>query len=177
MLFETLRKRRSVRRFKSIAVEQEKLDQLLEAVLRSPSSRNLCPWEFIVVQDQTTLQKLAQVKPHGGTFLQNAPLAVVICANPNACDVWIEDCSIAALLLHLGATDLGLGSCWVQIRLREQVVSGAAAEDAVKKILDIPQDMVVEAIVAIGYAAEEKPGHEAETLLWERIHQERFTKK
>ncbi len=177
MLLETLRKRRSIRRFKPIAVEQKKLDQLLEAVLRSPSSRNLCPWQFIVVQEQTTLQKLAQVRPHGGTFLQNAPLAVVICADPNLCDVWIEDCSIAAFLLHLAATDLGLGSCWVQIRLREQAVSGAAAEDAVKKILAIPQDMAVEAIVAIGYAAEEKPGHETKTLLWERIHQEGFSRK
>ncbi len=177
MLLETLRKRRSIRRFKPIAVEQEKLDQLLEAVLRSPSSRNLCPWEFIVVQDQKTLQKLAQVKPHGGTFLQNAPLAVVICADPNSCDVWIEDCSIAAFILHLAAADLGLGSCWVQIRLREQTISGATAEDAVKEILTIPEDMAVEAIVAIGYAAEEKPGHEAKTLLWERIHRERFTRK
>ncbi len=177
MLLKTLRKRRSIRRFKPIAIEQEKLDQLLEAVLRSPSSRNLCPWEFIIVQDRTTLRELAQVKPHGGTFLQNAPLAVVICADPNACDVWIEDCSIAAFILHLAAADLGLGSCWVQIRLREQAISSMAAENAVKKILDVPEDMVVEAIVAIGYAAEEKPGHETGTLLWERIHQERFSRK
>ncbi len=177
MLLETLRKRRSIRRFKPVVIEQEKLDQLFEAVLRSPSSRNLCPWEFIVVQDERKLRQLAKVKPHGAAFIQDAPLAVVVCADPRACDVWIEDCSIAALILHLTATDLGLGSCWVQIRLREQAVSGAAAEDAVRDILDVPQHLVVEAIVAIGYAAEEKPGHERDSLLDERIHWERFTRK
>ena len=59
-----------------------------------------------------------------GTFFQteavqkNAPLGVVVCADSSKCDVWVEDASIATIFLHLAATSMGLGSCWLQIRKR-----------------------------------------------------------
>lgn len=84
-----------------------------------------------------------------------------------------QDSSIASLLLHLAATDLGLGSCRIQVRLREHG-DGEMAEDFIKKTLDMPENMVVEAIVAIGYAREEKAGHPKESLHTERIHYEKF---
>ena len=119
MFIDLLRARRSIRRFQDRPVEQEKIDILIEAMLRSPSSRGLSPWEFVVVTEKETLVRLSQAKSYGSSFLKNAPLAIVVCADPKKCDVWVEDCSIASILLHLAATDLGLGSCWIQIRLRE----------------------------------------------------------
>lgn len=175
MLLELLKRRRSIRKFTDQSVEQEKIDILVEAMLRSPSSRSLNPWEFVVVQDKETIETLSQAKPHGATFMKGAPLAIAVCADPAKCDVWVEDCSIASLLLHLAATDLGLGSCWVQIRLREHDQTQMAS-DHVAKLLGLPEGMEVEAIIAIGYPAEEKQGHPVESLLMERVHRERYSK-
>jgi nitroreductase len=168
MLLELLRNRRSTRRFQTKDVEREKVDYLIETMLRSPSSRSLQPWQFVVVDEKKTLAALANAKPHGAGFIENAALAIVVCADPEKCDVWVEDCSIAALLLHLAATDLGLGSCWVQIRLRRHE-SGKPASAYVAELLGLREGMEVEAIVAIGYPAEKKEGHHGDTLLWDRV--------
>lgn len=168
MLIELLRRRRSIRKFKDKAVEQEKIDILVEAMLRSPSSRGLNPWKFVVVTDRQILQKLAQSKPHGSSFLGGAPLAVVICADPTISDVWIEDTSIASLIVHLQAADLGLGSCWIQIRNRDHEEQ-TKSESYVVDTLGLNPSMVVEAIVAIGYGDENKEGRAADSLLYERI--------
>jgi nitroreductase len=169
MLIELLRKRRSIRQFDNRPVEQEKIEQLVEAVLRSPSSRGLNPWEFIIVTDRDKITALAEAKPHGSTFLKQAPLAIVVCADPEKSDVWVEDCSIAALLAHLAAADLDLGSCWIQIRKRDHS-DGVSSEHYVKQCLHIPEKMAVEAIVAIGYGKDEKTGHERSSLLDEKVH-------
>ena len=176
MFLDLLRKRRSIRRFTNKPIEQEKIDLLIEALLRAPSSRDLNPWEFILVTDPSTREALAQAKQHGSSFIRHAPLAVVICADPKKCDVWIEDASIATTFVHLAATDLGLGSCWVQIRLRPHDDT-ETAEHYIARLLDIPEGMVVEAIVAIGYPLDAKPGHPKENLLTERISYEKFGKK
>lgn len=168
MLIELLKKRRSIRQFQDKPVEKEKIDTLVEAMLRSPSSRSLNPWEFVVVTDPGLLGALAKSKLHGSSFVKNAPLAVVVCADPGKSDVWIEDCSIAALILHLEAADLGLGSCWVQIRMRKHG-EGVSSENYVKQLLGLRDEMVVEAIVAIGYGNEEKAGHPDSSLLFEKV--------
>ncbi len=176
MLLEILRKRRSIRKFEDKAVEQEKLDIIIEAMLRSPSSRGLNPWEFVVVTDRVTIKKLARAKPHGASFLADAPLAIVICADPSISDVWIEDTSIASLIVHLCATDLGLGSCWIQIRNRQHDKQ-TGSESYVIDTLGLKADMAVEAIVAIGYGAEVKPGRASDSLLYDRVSYEEFGKK
>jgi nitroreductase len=173
MLLDLLRERRSIRKFTDQKIEEEKLDILIEAVLRSPSSRSLNPWEFVVVTDEDTIGALARSRPSGSSFLAGAPLAIVVCADPAKSDVWVEDTSIASLLLHLCAADLGLGSCWIQIRKRHHD-NQTDSDTYVKNILDIKPDMAVEAIVAIGYRAEEKPGHAADTLLYERVSYEKY---
>lgn len=176
MFIQLLRKRRSIRRFEDRSVEQEKLDTLIEAVLRSPSSRGLNPWEFVVVTDRDTIMKLAEAKTHGSAFLANAPLAVVVCADPTISDVWIEDASIASLILHLCSTDLGLGSCWIQIRQRQHD-DQTGADSYVIDTLGLKPGICVEAIVAIGYPAAEKPGHEPSSLLYDRVSYEKYGKK
>jgi nitroreductase len=170
---ELLKQRRSIRQFQEQAIEQEKVDLLTQAALRSPSSRGVNPWEFIVVTEKQMLKKLSQAKPHGATFLANAPLAVVICADTTKTDVWVEDASIATLILHLAATDLGLGSCWIQLRRREyddQISAGTY----VAQLLGLDDQMAVEAIMAIGYPAVQKPPHDLASLQFTKIHYERF---
>ncbi len=112
-MIELLRARRSIREYADRPLEPQKLELLKEAVLRSPSSRNLDPWEFIFMDDRRLLRKLAACKPHGADFLAQAVLAIVICADSRESDTWIEDCAIASILAQMTAQSLGLGSCWV----------------------------------------------------------------
>ena len=173
MLLSLLKKRRSIRKFQPVPVATEKVDQLVEAMLRSPSSRGNNPWEFVVVTDADQLKRLARAKEHGSALIEEAPLAIVVCANPLISDVWIEDCSIAALNIHLAAASLGLGSCWVQIRKRRHSAELSSC-DYVSKLLELPDGYQVEAIIGIGYPSEEKPPHLRESLLYDRVSSNRY---
>jgi nitroreductase len=152
-MLELLRKRRSIRRYEDRPIETEKIELLKEAASRSPSSRSLNPWEFIFVEDPAIMTALAKAKPHGSSFLKGAKLGVIVCADPSKCDVWIEDCSIATILLQLTAQSLGLGSCWIQIRLR-QAQENLTSEQYIRQLLSIPDAISILSIVAIGYPAE-----------------------
>jgi nitroreductase len=173
MILSLLQKRRSIRCFEPRPVEEEKVKVLIEALLRSPSSKRRNPWEFVVVTDPRILSGLAAAKPKGGEFLNSSPLAIVICADPEKCDVWIEDCSIAAIILQLAVEDLDLGSCWSQIRLRT-TEEGGRASDYIRDLLNLPDGFEVEAVVGIGYPAEEKKPHPKSSLPFEKIHFNRY---
>jgi len=169
MFLPLIRKRRSIRKFKAQPVEQDKLEMLVEAALRAPSSMGNSPWEFIVVTDRPVLEKLSRAKPHGATFLQEAPLAVVVCADPEKSGVWVEDASIAAAFIQLAAESLGLGSCWIQLRERmhdREKTSG----DYVSELLQIPDPMKVECIIAVGYPDETKRPHGSDKLQYHKVH-------
>lgn len=170
MVLSVLQKRRSVRRFKNQPIEAEKVDQLVEALLRSPSSRGINPWEFILVNDRTLLRQLATAKEHGSGFLEAAPLAVVVCADTRKSDVWIEDCAIAAIVLQLTAESLGLGSCWAQIRERSHGY-GKTAEEFVRELLHLPAHFSVASIIGVGYPDEKKEGHPRSALDYDKVHQ------
>jgi nitroreductase len=176
MFLSLVQERRSIRKFVKRPVEREKIDLLIEAALRAPSSMSRNPWEFIVVADSNTLDRLSRAKPHGATFLRNAPLGIVVCADPAQCDVWIEDCSIASIFIHLAAESLGLGSCWIQIR--ERMYEGAkTSERYISEVLNIPENLKVECIVAVGYPDEEKSPHRRDELQDEKVFFESYGKR
>jgi nitroreductase len=171
-----LQARRSIRKFQDRKIEPEKIDKLMEAALRAPSSMGHNPWEFIVVTDKVVLESLSRAREHGSAFIKNAPLGIVICADPAKSTVWIEDASIASIILHLTAASLGLGSCWIQIRERmhdSTKTAGAYLAD----VLNLPENLKVLSMVGIGYPAEEKPGHGKETLSYEKVHRNRYGEK
>jgi nitroreductase len=168
MLIDVLRTRRSIRSFTDRPVEPEKVDLLVEAALRAPSSRGRRPWELVVVSDSDTIVRLATAKPSGAELLRGAPLVIVVCADPTVSDVWIEDAAIVTTLIHLEAHDLGLGSCWVQVRLRPHDEASTATE-YVAGILRLEPGLSVEAMVGIGYPAEVKPGHPATSLPRQKV--------
>ena len=172
-LLPLLAERRSIRRFEDRPVPAEVVAEIIEAALRTPSSRSLNPWEFIVVTEREQLERLAQAKPHGASFLKSAALAVVICADPQRCDVWIEDAAIATFAIHLAAADLGLGSCWVQIRKRMHDDDQSAAQFIAGE-LNLPDGLEVLAAVAIGYPQETKKGHAKESLPFDKVHRGQF---
>lgn len=176
MFIDLVRKRRSIRKYQPQPVENDKIDLLIETALRACSSRGVQPWEFVVVTDPQILAQLAAAKPAGSAFLKEAPLAFVVCVDSSKTDVWVEDASIAAVFLHLAAADLGLGSCWSQIRLREHDAQQSAAA-YVAGLLGLRQGLEVEAIIAIGYPAEDKEPHPASSLAYDKISRERYGRK
>ncbi len=169
MFLSLIEKRRSTRKFLNQPVETEKIEVLIEATLRSPSSMGKNPWQFIVVTDTQQLDKIATVKKFGSVFVKNAPLAFVVCADEKTSDVWIEDASIAAIFLHLAAESMGLGSCWIQIRNRMHSDS-RTSQDYLSDLLKIPENLKVLAMVAIGYPDEKKAPHAKAELQWDKVH-------
>ncbi len=173
MFIDLLRSRRSIRKFEDRPVEREKVDCLIEAALRSPSSRGFNPWEFVVVDDPQTIVNLSKAKPHGASFLAKAPLAIAVCGHPNESDVWVEDVSIAAIIVHLTATDLGLGSCWVQLRKREFDATKTAGQYAAD-VLGLPAGVEVSAIIGIGYPAQRPTPHSIDSLQQDKVSINRY---
>ena len=172
-MIELLRKRRSIRKFQGKSIDTEKIKTLKEAVLRAPTSRNIMPWEFIFITDKDKLKKLSEAKQHGSAFVAGAPLAVVVCADTTKSDVWVEDCSIASIILQLTGLEQGLGSCWAQIRNRKHSES-ESAEEYIQNLLGIPEHFAVESIVALGYPDEEKEPVPYSALPLGKIHTEEF---
>ena len=154
-MLDIVRKRRSIRKYKDKPIEPELIEQLKEAAVRSPTSRNFRPWRFIFVTDKTKLEALSRAKPSGSSFLKGAGLGVVVCADEQESDVWIEDCSIASIILQLTGQNLGLGSCWIQIRKRMHDDT-TTSEEYVKALLGLSENLKVESIIAFGYPDEEK---------------------
>lgn len=170
---DLLKNRRSTRRFTEQTIEPEKIELLKKALLMSPSGKRLNEWEFILVQEKETLEKLAQCKEHGAELLARASLAFVIIGDTSKSDIWIEDCSIASIVLQLAAEDLGLGSCWVQCRLRK-LKDGGDSEIYMRNLLQIPENYGVLNIVAIGYKDTQSKPFDEEKLQWNKIHNEIF---
>jgi len=172
-MIELLRQRRSIRNYRSKKIESEKLDILKEAVLRSPSSKNINPWKYIFVDAPELITELKNCKPHGVKPLESAPLAVVFCADENLNDAWIEDCSIASILLQLTAQSIDLGSCWIQVRNR--IHSGeVSSEQYIQELLNIPKNFRVLNIVSVGYADKQREGKAFNELQFEKIRENMF---
>lgn len=100
---------------------------------------------------------------------EDAALAVVVLADPLASDVWIEDASIASIYIQLQAEDLGLGSCWIQVRERF-TSDDVSADEYVREVLDIPLQLQVLSIIAIGHKGMERKPFDEKHLQWEKIH-------
>ena len=174
-MIELIRDRRSIRSYTSEPVGRESLDILIEALLRAPSSRSINPWEFVVVDEPTLLARLAAAKEHGSEFLKGAPVGIVICADGTRSDVWVEDCSIAAILLQMTAQSLGLGSCWIQIRNRRHNPM-ISAESYVRSLLGLPEKIMVEAIIAIGHPAEKREPLPAGKLDYSKVKHHHYAR-
>lgn len=158
-----------MRKFTEEELTQEQVVALLKAGLMSPSSKRSNCWRFIVVDDKETLDKLSRCKESGSSFLKEAALAIVVTADPLASDVWIEDASVASILIQLQAEDLGLGSCWIQVRER-YAATGMPSDEYVRGVLDIPLQLQVLSIIAVGHKGMERKPFDEAHLQWEKIH-------
>lgn len=168
-LIEILKNRRSIRNYTGEKIEEEKITQVLEAGLLSVSSRGKKPWEFIVVRDRDTLDKMSLCRQGSANMLKQADQAIVVIANEDITDVWVEDCSIVMSNMHLMATSLGIGSCWIQGRLRE-AADGTETENYLRDILGFPENYRLEAMLSLGMADNHLEPHSVSESDLNKIH-------
>ena len=172
-MLDTILARRSVRQYTDEAIPEEKLNAILYAGLAAASSKNRRPWEFVLVQDRAMLDRLCECRPGAGNLLGKCRAAIVVCADAEAVDVWVEDCGSAMTQMHLTVDAIGVGSCWLQVRLRK-AADGRDTADVVREALGIPAKYGVMAMLTLGMPASHPAAHTVEELLLEKIHREHF---
>jgi nitroreductase len=167
-VFTAISQRCSVRTYKTIDVEEDKLKKILEAARLSPSASNRQDWKFIIVRNKETRKKLAKAA-FGQSFIAEAPIVIVACGTePNAMlacgqPAHTIDVSIAFAYMILQAYELGLGTCWI----------GAFSEEEAKKALSIPEDIRVVGMTPLGYP-NQRPSQKSRKPLNEIVCYEKY---
>lgn len=168
MLTDLMLKRRSTRKFNDDPITKEELEKILEAALLAPTSMNRKPCNFMVVERKEVLKELSECKDHGANLIEGADKAIVVIADTLIADTWIEDSSIALTHMHLMATELDIGSCWVQVHLRNK--DGEDSEGIVKNILKIDDHYRIVGILALGHSDDIPEPHTLSELDKSKIH-------
>jgi nitroreductase len=144
-VLEAIKGRRSVRSFRDGRIPEDHLKVVLEAAVWAPSGSNAQPWEFVVVRDRSTVEKIKLFSP--GLFGDPDTL-VVLCVNRERIKgrgpkelVALMDVAMAAQNMMLAAYSLGIGSCPI----------ASFNKTAVKELLDIPEHVDPILMVSLGY--------------------------
>ena len=170
-VIEAIKVRRSHRSFVPGAeLEDWQVENIVKAALWAPSAMHYEVCEIILVRDREKRKALSVATPYA-RMIENASMAVVLVANPEKSDWWIEDCSATAENILVEVADMGLGACWVQVR---EIGQELQPEDRVREILDIPESHKVLCMIAVGVPKKEKEPHGEEEMNRDRVHMERF---
>ena len=172
-LLDMMRSRRSIRKYTEEEIPEESLTKILQAGLLSESGKAKRPWEFIVVKDKAMLDELAGCREGGVAMLKEPKCAIVVIGDAEAQDVWVEDCSVAMTNMHLMADHLGVGSCWLQGRLRN-ADADTTTEEYVRTRLGFPEKYKLQAILVLGMPAAKADAYELDKLPMEKVHYEKF---
>ncbi len=167
-LIDTMLKRRSTRKFNNEKITKEELEKILQAALLAPTSMNRKPCNFLVVERRETLEDLSKCKNHGADLIAGADKAIVVIADTMIADTWCEDSSIALTYMHLMAAELNIGSCWVQVHLRDK--DGIDAEEVVRDIVKIDEHYRIVGILALGHSDDIPNPHTLDDIDKNKIH-------
>lgn len=165
---DSILKRRSIRKYKDIKVNDEVVENLLRAAMAAPSAGNEQPWEFVVLRDKEVMKKITEIHPYSKMLL-NSDVAIVVCGDEEKevfKGYWVQDCSAATENILLAAQDMGLGAVWLG------VYPIADRVEKIKEILELPGNIIPLSIVPVGYPDEEKAP--ADRFDKTRIHHNRW---
>ncbi len=143
----------SIRKYQDRPIEDEKIIKMLQAAMQAPSAANQQPWEYYVVTNQEKKDALSKVSPYAG-FANSAPVIFVACYQaqglraPSYAHI---DLSASVENLLLEADALGLGAVWMGIAPQEERM------EAVRQVINLPEDLHAFALISCGYPAEERP--------------------
>lgn len=144
--------RRSIRKYTGEDVSDASIKELLKAAMAAPSAGNQQPWDFIVVKDRTVLNEIPEIHQYA-QMLREAPLAIIVCGSlerEKHKGYWMQDCAAAIENILIEAHYLGLGAVWLGVYPREDRVAG------LKKLFEIPEDVIPLAVISIGHPGEIK---------------------
>ncbi len=175
-VLDVIKERGSIKKYKDKPISRDDLLKILEAARLAQSAANRQPWQFIIVTDKATKEKLMQEahrpdRPPVG-HIGSATTVIVCLGNPKECrpvgpfEGFTIDLSIAIENMALASWDLGIGSCWI----------GAFDEDRVKSILGVPEDLRVVSLLTLGYP-DEAPRPKVRKSMEEIIHYEKYGQK
>ena len=146
---KAIRERRSIRKYKSTEVEDEKVNIIIQAGRWAPSASNKQPWHFIVVRDEAMRKKLAEVHNYG-RFMAESPIVIVVLGDPAKHPKYhLADPHNAVMNMLLAAHHEGLNTCWMGVRDTEY-------ESKFRKLLNIPDDLRVVCSISVGHGDQER---------------------
>jgi len=160
--------RRSIRKYTSQSINDWIIQDLLKAAMSAPSAGNQQPWHFLVIKERRILDEIPKFHPYSN-MLRSAPAAILICGDERLevhRGYWIQDCAAATQNMLLAAHALGLGAVWLGVFPNPDRVAG------VRKVVDLPHDIIPFALISMGYPAEQKPP--AQRFDLNRIHYEQW---
>lgn len=167
---EIINTRRSIREYSDKKVSDEDILKILKAGMQAPGSRlGAEPWEFIVIKNRETLDKLAEIKPR----LSTAPVAIVLVANIERAfykTVWQQDMGAAAENMLLEAVNLGLGGLWNGVAPDEERMAKIGEIVGISDITDLKPYC----IITIGYPADGWENKFIDKFDETRIHYEKY---
>lgn len=152
-VLDNIATRTSIRDYEARPVEKEKVEKMLRAAMAAPTAMNKQPWHFVVVEQRSVLDSLADANPYAKMLLK-APLAIVVCGDMDKViegggrDFWIQDASAATENLLLAAHAMGLGAVWTGAYPSEE------RSKAISATLSLPDNLVPLNMIVIGYPAE-----------------------
>jgi nitroreductase len=149
---ETIYKRRSIRKYTSEKVPDEVVLECIKAGMNAPSAGDQQPWHFIIINERRLLDAIPSIHPHS-KMLHQASTAILVCADPSLekhKGYFVQDCSAATENILLEITDRDLGGCWLGVYPRQERVEG------LRKLLNIPEEIIPFALIAVGHPAIEK---------------------
>lgn len=154
--FQTIISRRSIRKYKSIKPDDEKINLLLKVAMYAPSAMNLQPWHFIVINSKQVIEETIKSVPHAEMINQSGT-AILVCGDSSIekNESWlIQNCSAVVQNILLAAYDLALGTCWIAVHGMNDIVKN------LKEQFKLPPEIIPVALIAVGYPDEEPKADE-----------------
>jgi nitroreductase len=152
-ILQTITSRRSIREFTEEPVSDQSITELLQAAMSAPSAGNEQPWHFVVIRDRQILDGIPKYHPYAHP-LKETSVAIMVCGDSKL-EQWkgcmVQDLSAAAENILIAVQAKGLGAVWLGLYPVEERVEG------VRKLLNIPEDVIPLCVIPIGHPAEQKP--------------------
>ncbi len=162
--------RRSIRRYTDQKVEAEKIDKLLRAAMQAPSGMNQQAWEFLVIEDKETLNKLSRISPYASAVASSSATIIVL-GNEKEMRVpqdWQQDLGAATQNILLETVTQGLGAVWIGVAPIEDHMN------FISDMFDLPNHIHPFSIIPVGYPVEGQSNKFVDRYIPSKVHHEKY---
>ena len=150
---EAIFTRRSIRKYDNRTISDGLMETIIKAGMQAPSAGGQQPWHFVIIKDRHILDEITDIHPNF-RMLKEAQTAILVCGDlklEKHKGYWVQDCSAATENILIAVHSSGLGGVWLGVYPREDRVNG------IRKLLDIPENVIPFSLIPVGYPSEQKP--------------------